>query len=75
LCNEHDHDAFRGGSTVEGALAPRFTCCPSPDSKARRKNNLKYRQVVFFRFRRTDKMDSVMRGLRASEGPMLSQNF
>ena len=41
----------------------RFTCCPPPDLKASWKNVDLYGVRIFYRFRRTDKMDSVMKGL------------
>ena len=47
---------------VQGTLAPRFTYCLRPDLKASWKNVNLY-GVHIFQFQRTDKMDSVMKGL------------
>ena len=42
----------------QGARAPRFTCCPQIQKLAG-----KIMEFVFLQFRRTDKVDSVMKGM------------
>jgi len=51
------------GGHVPPERAPRFTCCPHPQIQKLAGKMYAYMEFVFFRFQRTDKMDSVVKGL------------
>jgi len=71
ICDFSDRTAgFRGGFTLGQGHVPLQIHSLPPDSKASWKNVGLY-GVRIFRFRRTDKMDSVMKGLTVQCLPLL----
>ena len=66
VLTRHILSASMGGSTLgqgRGHVPPRFTCCPHPRFKSQLEKCRPIWSSYFFWFRRTEKMDSVMKGL------------